>query len=128
MNDLKATVDTYLSARNETDPALRAELIERAWATDGRLIDPPIAAEGHAGINDLVSAQHAQFPGLRFRRSSGIDLHHDQLRFAWEFVGPGGAVALAGLDVGELAGDRRLQRITGFFGELPASDGFGVAV
>lgn len=122
MRDIHATIDTYLSAWNEQDPAQRADLIERVWATDGRLIDPPLAAEGHTGISDMAAALHAQFPGHRFRRASGIDAHHDQLRFAWELVGPDGAVALSGLDVGELAADGRLRRITGFFGELPVAE------
>ena len=119
MSNVTTTVDTYLAAWNETDPARRAELIERVWAADGRLIDPPLAAEGHAAISDMASALQAQFPGHRFRRASGIDAHHDYLRFAWELVSPDGGVALAALDVCELAADVRLRRITGFFGELP---------
>ena len=81
---------------------------------------PAGAAAGHAGIAELAAALRAQFPGHRFRRASGIDAHHDQFRFAWELVGPDGAAALAGLDVGELAPDGRLRRVTGFFGALPA--------
>ncbi|MDB5212723.1 MAG: hypothetical protein JWO86_650 [Myxococcaceae bacterium] len=119
MNDLTTTVETYLSAWNETDVARRASLIERAWSADGRLIDPPHAAHGHAAISDMVGALHVQFPGHRFRRASGIDAHHDHLRFAWELVAPDGKVALAGLDVAEVAGDGRLLRVTGFFGPLP---------
>jgi len=115
-------IDRYLAAWNEPDPARRAALIEQVWAADGRLIDPPLAAEGHAGIGDMAAALQTQFPGHRFRRASGIDAHHDQLPFAWQLVGPDGAVALAGLDVGELADDGRLRRIVGFFGELPARD------
>jgi hypothetical protein len=122
MNDLTTTVDTYLSAYGEPDAARRAELIGRAWAADGRLVDPPLAAEGHAGISDMAAAVQEQFADHRFRRVSAIDGHHDQFRFAWELVGPDGTVAVSGLDVGELAGDGRLRRITGFFGDLPARD------
>ncbi len=122
MSDLETLVDTYLAAWNETDPTRRAALVERAWATDGRLIDPPLTAEGHAGISDMAAALHAQFPGHVFRRASGIDTHHEQLRFAWELVAPDGTVALAGVDVGELAADGRLARVTGFFGDLPARE------
>src|SRR5581483_1835301 len=111
---------TYLSAWNEPDPARRAALIERVWAADGRLIDPPLTGEGYAGISGMADALHTHYPGHRFRRASGIDLHHDQLRFAWELVAPDGAVALAGIDVGELAQDGRLRRIAGFFGPLPS--------
>lgn len=119
MNDLVETIDTYLSAWNETDPSRRSTLIAAVWAGDGRLIDPPIAAEGHEKICEMMSALHAHYPGHRFRRASGIDTHHDHLRFAWELVAPDGAVAIAGLDVGELTPDGLLRRITGFFGPLP---------
>jgi len=68
----------------------------------------------------MVTGVQARFPGHRFRRVSGIDIHHDQLRFAWELVAPDGAVVVAGIDVGVLAADGRLRRITGFFGALPA--------
>ncbi len=60
------------------------------------------------------------FPGHSFRRTTGIDAHHEFVRFGWELVGPDGAVAIAGYDVGELADDGRLRRITGFFGDPPA--------
>ena len=119
MQDITATVDRYLSAYNEQDPARRADLIGLAWAEDGRLIDPPLTGEGHGGISALADAVQTQFAGHAFRRVSGIDAHHDHFRFAWELVGPDGQVAVAGTDVGELADDGRLRRITGFFGELP---------
>ena len=120
---LTTTVDTYLSAWTEPDADRRAELIAQAWAEDGSLVDPPLTGEGHGGISDMAAALQQQFPGHRFRRSSGIDVHHGRLRFAWELVGPDGRVALGGLDVGELADDGRLQRVTGFFGELPPVTG-----
>lgn len=119
MTTLNHTVDTYLSAWNETDPQRRARLVEQVWASEGKLIDPPLAAEGHRGITEMAGALQSQFPGHKFRRASGIDSHHDHLRFAWELVSPEGKVVLAGQDVGELAPDGRLRRITGFFGPLP---------
>lgn len=122
MENLTVTVDTYLAAWNESDSARRAELIELAWTADGHLIDPPLAAEGRAGISDMAAALQGQFPGHRFRRASGIDAHHDRLRFAWELVAPDGKVTLSGLDVGEVAPDGRLRRIIGFFGELSTAE------
>ena len=116
-------VDGCLSAWNERNAQRRAELIERFWAPDGRLIDPPLTGDGHAAISAMAAAMHEHYAGHHFRRASGVDLQHDQLRFAWELVGPDGAVVLRGLDVGELAADGRLQRIAGFFGELPALTG-----
>ena len=123
MGDVMTTVDTYLTYLamwNETDPTRRAGHIAQAWAGDGRYVDPLIAAEGHSALSAMVDGVQAKFPGHRFRRVSGIDTHHDQLRFAWDLVAPGGAVVVSGIDVGALAADGRLTRITGFFGELPA--------
>jgi hypothetical protein len=122
MTDVTATVDGYLSAYNEPDPARREQLIAEAWVPTGRLIDPPLTGEGYAGISDMADAMQEHFAGHRFRRVSAVDLHHDQLRFAWELVGPEGEVTLSGVDVGELAPDGRLSRITGFFGEIPAAE------
>lgn len=119
MSDVSTTVDTYLAMWNETDPARRAEHIARAWTGDGRYVDPALEAEGHAALGDMVAGVQARFPGHRFRRISGVDVHHDQLRFAWELAAPDGAVVVAGIDIGALAPDGRLRRITGFFGDLP---------
>ena len=116
-----ATVDTYLSAFNERDRSRRDALIAEVWAEDARLIDPPLTGEGHAGISEVADAMHTHYIDHRFRRVSGIDIHHDHLRFAWELVAPDGEVALSGMDVGELTDDGRLRRIVGFFGDLPAN-------
>src|SRR4051812_45304295 len=105
MSDVTETVNTYLTLLNETDADRRAALVGQVWAGDGRWVDPPVEAAGHAGIADMVGAIHAQFPGHTFRRVSGVDVHHDAVRFAWELVGPDGAVAFGGLDVGVLADD-----------------------
>lgn len=119
MSDVTTTVDTYLSMWNETDRDRRAELIRQAWAPDGHYIDPVLEAAGHDALSVMVDGVHEQFPGYRFRRLSGIDTHHDQVRFAWDLAGADGAVAVAGIDVGQLGDDGRLRRITGFFGDLP---------
>jgi hypothetical protein len=124
MTDLTTTIDTYLTAYGEPDPGLRAGLIERAWSDEAELVDPPLTAAGHAGISDMADALQSQFAGHRFRRTSEVDAHHGFVRFAWELVAPDGGVTLTGTDVGELAEDGRLRRVTGFFGDLPArSDG-----
>jgi hypothetical protein len=120
MSDVTRTVDTYLAMWNETDPGRRAEIIGQAWTGDGHYVDPLSEASGHAALGAMVTGVQARFPGHRFRRVSGVDVHHDQLRFLWELAGPDGAVVAGGIDVGALAPDGRLRRITGFFGEIPA--------
>ena len=58
MTDVTATVDGYLSAYNEPDRTRCDELIARVWVPEGRLIDPPLAGEGHAAISDMADALH----------------------------------------------------------------------
>jgi hypothetical protein len=117
--DVTTTVDTYLAMWNEPDRATRLALIERAWTTEGRYVDPVQEAQGHDALSAMVDAIQTQFPGQRFRRQSGVDAHHDQVRFTWDLADPDGAVTVAGVDVGVVADDGRLVSITGFFGDPP---------
>ena len=119
MADVTSIVDTYLAMWNEEDAGRRSELIATAWSEGGRYVDPLQEAEGHQDIDAMVVALHGQMPGHRFARTSAVDVHHDELRFGWQLAAPDGTVAVAGLDVGSVAPDGRLQRITGFFGPLP---------
>jgi hypothetical protein len=119
MNNIAKIVDSYLEAFNETDAAKRTQLVALAWASDGSFVDPLFEARGHAALADLGPEVAAKYPGHRFRRASGVDSHHGKVRFSWEFVGPDGKVVVVGYDYGVLAGDGRLQTITGFFGPLP---------
>jgi len=116
--DHATLVDAHLDAYAEPDTARRSAAIERLWASDGRLIDPPLAARGHAEIVAQGAALLSQFPGHRFRRSTAVDVHHGHVRFGWQLVGPDGAVVLEGMDVGTLRADGRLAQIVGFFGGL----------
>jgi hypothetical protein len=111
-------VGAYLAAWNETGAEARRALIARAWAEDGRYLDPMLSAEGHAGIAAMVEAVQAKLPGHRFRLAGPVDAHHDRLRFAWELAPEGGAgpPAVRGVDFAVLAPDgRRLASVTGFF-------------
>jgi hypothetical protein len=120
VTDPTSTIDAYFAMWNESDVARRRDLIERAWAPQASYLDPLLEADGHDGLSTMVDQVHAQLPGHRFRRTTEIDLHHDRVRFGWELAGEDGTVAVAGIDVGELDGEGRLRRITGFFGDPAA--------
>lgn len=120
--DLQATIDTHLDAYGEPDAQRRGTLISQVWAAHGHLIDPPIDGSGHAGISEMAAAVQAKFPDHAFRRTTGIDAHHNFARYGWELVGPTGEIALIGVDIVEINGDGRLQRIIGFLGDIPARE------
>jgi hypothetical protein len=120
MSDLAILIDAHLAAYADPDANRRAAAVQRIWAAGGQLIDPPLAASGHAQISQQADQLLAQFPGHRFLRSSGIDSHHGMARYAWQLVGPAGAVVLEGIDFAQIDPQGRLAQVTGFFGPLPA--------
>ena len=119
MSDVTATIDTYLEAYGETDAGRRRELIDKIWAPDGQLIDPPLDAAGRDAISEMAAAVQGQFPGHSFRRTSAVDAHHGFARYGWDLVAADGSVTVSGVDVAELD-DGRLRRVVGFFGDLAA--------
>jgi hypothetical protein len=120
MNDLTTVIDAWLEAFAEEDVERRTKLIEQAWSPEGRLVDPPLEGEGYVGLSEAADLVNTHYAGHTFRRVSGIDTHHEFVRYGWELVGPDGNPVIAGIDVGEVAPDGRLRKITGFFGDLPS--------
>ncbi len=121
MTDIATVVEDYIASFNETDPARRRALIDRAWAEDATYIDPVMAGDGRDGIDRMVAAAQAQFPGHRFEPTLAPDLHHDRVRFGWRLVNAAdGTPVAAGVDFGTLSDDGRLRAVTGFL-EPPAA-------
>lgn len=117
--DVTSTVDVHLAAYCEPDLVRRRKLLDRAWTADGVLIDPPFSASGTGEIAALVDAVLGHYPGHRFRRITAVDVHHGVARYGWVLEAPGGAVAVAGTDIADVAVDGRLARVVGFFGDPP---------
>jgi hypothetical protein len=114
-------VEGYFAMWNETDPARRRDVIAATWAPDARYADPMFVADGADALDALAVGVHQQFPGHRFRLTTGVESHHDRARWGWELVGPdGGAPVAAGVDFAVLAPDGRLREVTGFF-QQPAA-------
>ncbi|MHB1488348.1 MAG: nuclear transport factor 2 family protein [Acidimicrobiales bacterium] len=116
---ISEVVDGYTNAWNEADPKVREWLIEECWAGDGIYCDPTGKAEGRHGLSNHIAAMQANMPDHRIEMTSGIDEHDGYLRFTWRLVGPGGTNVMEGMDFGQVDGEGRLIRITGFFGPLP---------
>jgi hypothetical protein len=119
VDDATKTVERYFDTWNETDAQKRLALAEATWTADARYVDPVADVAGPAAFGDMVGSVQRQFPNHTFRLASAIEQHHDQVRFAWEGVGPDGDVVLAGMDVGRVGEDGRLDAMTGFFGLIP---------
>ena len=122
MTNVNDTVIGYIAAWNETDPAKRRAIIARTWAEGGSYLDGHRDSVGHDAIDGMIAAVQDHFPGYRFRLSSGIEAHHDRVRFSWTAGGlPDTPLFFAGTDFAVLAPDGRLRAVTGFTDAMPAS-------
>ena len=117
----EAAVEAYLATWNETDAARRQAAVARAWESAGRYRDPLMASDGHAGIDAMLAAVQARFPGFVLRRTSKIDSHNDCARFAWS-LGPAARPAVVeGVDFCALSAEGRLVSVVGFIDKMPAA-------
>ena len=112
-------VDAYFEMWRATDAAQRRALVEQAFIPDGRHVDPHADAIGHDELVEMLAGVHQGYPGFSIERTSGIDEHGDQLRFAWRLASADESLVIDGIDVAERAADGRLARVTGFWGDLP---------
>lgn len=118
LTDTTQLVENYLAIWNETDAAARKALIAETWTEDASYTDPLADVSGHDGIDGLVAAVQAQFPGFVFRRLGEVDGHHAFIRFSWEAGPADGEAVVAGSDVA-LISDGRLSRVVGFLDLVP---------
>lgn len=117
---LTALVDRYIAAWNETDASRRQALIALTFTDKARYLDPVLAGDGHHGIDTMVGAVHAKYPGYRFSRTSEVNGHHDRAMFNWQLGPKDGPVFVKGVDVAVLSADGRLAQVDGFFTEVNA--------
>ena len=119
---MTATTDLagrYLAAWNETDPDARRALVDALFSEDVRYTDPMADVEGREGMDGLIAAVQAQFPGFVFRPAGPADAHHDQVRFTWHLGPEGAEPPVTGSDVAVTDGDGRIRTVLGFLDRVP---------
>jgi hypothetical protein len=112
--DANLIANRYLAAWNARESAARRSAIAKAWTETGSYLDPMMEGEGHAGLDAMIAAAQAQFPGLSFTLKGKPEGHHDRIRFSWSLAPEGGAPVAHGTDFAVIAEDGRLQSVTGF--------------
>lgn len=115
-------VDRYLAAYSEPDATRRRALIADVFAAHATVADPPLDATGLDGIDAMFAAVQSQFADHTFRRTSGVDEHHNAARYEWELVAADGTISVAGTDFARFTDNGLIASIVGFFGSIP-SDG-----
>lgn len=97
-----------------SEPALRATELEACLADQCSYCDVNGVLQGRAALSGYMGGFQASVAGGNFEILSVID-HHDRMLAEWRLVGSNGAVLQTGRSFAIIAGDGRLQDITGFF-------------
>jgi len=113
-------VTRYMAAWNEPDDTARRALLEQCWSNSGVYLDPNVSLAGRDALATQIGEVLARRPGARLEFMSGIDVHHNVVRFLWRRVPADGTCGDISIDFGEIGADGRLVRIVGFFGRAPA--------
>src|SRR3979409_1015085 len=121
MSNLNEVVVRSLAAWNEPEAKRRRELVAKAWTDDGTYVDAAREGHGHDSLDAMIATAQGHFPGYRLRLASGIETHHDYLRFSWAAGGTAEApLYIKGTDFVVVAGDGRIKSVVGFVDAAPA--------
>src|SRR6202023_503353 len=102
-------------------PKRRRTLVAQPWSEDGSYVGPSRQGIGHDAIDAIIAIAQERSPGWRMGLASGIDAHHDYVRFTWTAGGTADAPLFAkGTVFAKLAADGRLQSVIGFTDAAPA--------
>jgi hypothetical protein len=114
-----AVVLDYVAAWNEPNVATRQQILDRCWAEDAAYVDPNVELRGRTALCEHISKVQAGRPGARIEMMSGVDVHHQVVRFLWRLVHADGGSGETSIDFGEVDARGKLTKIVGFFGDAP---------
>ena len=100
-------VEAYVAAWNEPDAAARMKILGGCWADDATYLDPNADLRDARRSATHITKMQAGRPGARIEFMSGIDLHHNVVRFLWRLVRADGSAGDVSIDFGEV--DARRQ-------------------
>ena len=120
MSDTAEKVKKYAAAWNEADTTHRDALLAACWADNGIYVDPNVEILGRENLSRHIAKVQMGRPGAHLEFMSGIETHHNVLRFPWRLVHADATFGDTSIDVGEIGPDGRLIKMIGFFGPPPS--------
>lgn len=107
-----------LAAWNEQDLQQTRSHLNKALAPNILFADPNFLIQGIDAFENMIKEFRQNAPKATCIHSSGYDAHHSRYRYQWT-VNLDKNTQVIGYDVTTLNSDGLVERIDGFFGELP---------
>jgi hypothetical protein len=101
------------------DDRERGERIAEHLTRDFVYISPAAVFDGADGLSDAFSRfRHEDWRHTTLRRTTDVDVHHEQFRYAWERK-EGEAIVMQGWSFGSMDHEGKISRIVSFDGLIP---------
>ena len=92
---------------NERNPERRRLALNELYTENATLCDPETAATGREAISEAIDSLHRMLPpDFVFTAAGPAVGHHGAGRLFWRAGAPDGPVAITGLDVAHIEGNR----------------------
>ncbi len=107
-----------LAAWNERDLNQIRTHIDQSIAENVVFADPTNFIHGRDAFEEMIKEFRLENPKAILRPTSGVDSHNNRYRYSWgNYVG--GTLTVKGFDVVTLNENGLVERVDGFFGDLP---------
>jgi hypothetical protein len=117
---IDAVLTDYIAAWSEADATKRNAKLAASVAKDVYYADlTPVKTTTLADLSKHMGAQITKYRGVRMKKLSGPDLHHERMRFLWARTDTTDAPIADGLDYMEVGPDGKFTRIVGHFDPVP---------
>jgi SnoaL-like domain len=107
-----------LAAWNEKDLSRIMAHIDKSIADNIVFADPTNFIHGKDAFREMIKEFRMKYPDSVCIRTSGIDSHNNRYRYSWKIC-VGETLIVTGFDVAQLNENGFVERVDGFFGDLP---------
>jgi hypothetical protein len=105
-------------AWNEKDLTKIRSCVDKSVTENIVFADPANFIHGIDAFEKMIKDFRVKYPESIVKRTSGLDSHNRRYRYSWEIY-IGEIMIVKGLDVATLNENGLIDRIDGFFGDLP---------
>jgi hypothetical protein len=118
MKQVPEALSFMLGAWNERDLDKIRSHVDKCMSDKIVFADPDNFVHGKDEFTEMIVRFRKEEPETILKPTSGMDSHNNRFRYTWAAY-VDGVVSVKGLDVVQLDENGLVERVDGFFGDLP---------